>query len=330
MRSIWDLEIPSYLEDIVKFQDMFSRPPSEENIPIIESDGEIIYYISVLVRIRPFELERIAKICLEYGKRGEKFQSALIKMLSYDNMRLVYELFLAGFCDFGIILGYLRHYRNFYSHLYFFKENPSFLGKIQKLHSKVKYQDSFFQKYSKELITNERTRDEYINYGAQKNSIEYALKYDEIEILHNSSANPDFDIQGVIEWSPFEWSLKPDDLNYLTVSAHFGSINCFKALLMKGSIVNQKVFFCSLHSGNFDIVHICERFCKIEPIEAIRIASDYWNSDLFDYFASQKTLREPAQSHSFVRCLLFFLALGVKIETFHRGHILLFTHFFSF
>jgi len=60
------------------------------------------------------------------------------------------------------------------------------------------------------------------------------------------------------KWSPFEWSFKPEYLDLISFAGFFGSIKCFKHLLMKGFEINDNVLSMVVCSGCFDLFHLCQ------------------------------------------------------------------------
>ena len=72
------------------------------------------------------------------------------------------------------------------------------------------------------------------------------------------------------KWSPFEWSYKPEYLDLLSFSGFFGSIKCFKHLLMKGFEIKPHVISMAVCSDCYDIFYLCQKphlitnecFCK--------------------------------------------------------------------
>jgi len=98
--------------------------------------------------------------------------------------------------------------------------------------------------------------EEELEYGFIRESIEYAIKSDDIERTR------EFYSKGILsgnengKWSIYEWSKKPKSLSFLSLSAHFGSILCFKYLLCLGATVDQGVIQSVLFSYDKEILRI--------------------------------------------------------------------------
>ena len=67
------------------------------------------------------------------------------------------------------------------------------------------------------------------------------------------------------KWSPFEWSYRPTYLDLLSFAGFFGSIKCFKHLIMKGFEINENVLSMVVCGGSFDLFHICQGQQSITP-----------------------------------------------------------------
>ena len=126
---------------------------------------------------------------------------------------------------FNEIEPYLRNSNTFLLSCYFRKEIEDFEGFIQSKNKPSDFDELFLE--------NKQDFDQLIEYGFLQSSLEYCLKYDVINNLVvfdklNQSA----------KWSPFEWSYKPEYLDLLSFAGFFGSIKCFKHLLMRELKIN--------------------------------------------------------------------------------------------
>ena len=93
-----------------------------------------------------------------------------------------------------------------------------------------------------------------IEYGFLPSSIEYCLKYDVFDILQDMEI-----FHQEAKWSPFEWSNKPKYLDLLSFSGFFGSVKCFKHLLMNDFEITDQVLSMVVCSGCLDLLHLCQR-----------------------------------------------------------------------
>ena len=127
------------------------------------------------------------------------------------------------------------------------------------------------------------------------NTFEYCLKYDDIivfkEIFHNDEKNA--------KWSPFEWSREPKSLDLLSFSGFFfGSLQCFKFLLINDFQINDDIRSNVAYSGNYDIYHLCNQvnteiymqaclaseFCRLYMLEFFISKDVYWLTRIAIFF----------------------------------------------
>jgi len=120
------------------------------------------------------------------------------------------------------------------------------------------------------FLNNESDIDLLIEYGFLPSSIEYCLKYDDISAFKCFSFNTIINAK----WSPFEWSQKPNSLDLLSFSGFFGSIQCFKHLLMNGFQINNSVISSVVCSGSLDLFHLCNHE-NIDYVECLCLASEF-------------------------------------------------------
>ena len=119
--------------------------------------------------------------------------------------------------------------------------------------------------YDHSFFSNETDIDQLIEFGYLPSSIEYCLKYDVIDDLVKLNI-----LNQEAKWSPFEWSTKTEYLDLLSFSGFFGSINCFKFLLMNGFEINDRVLSMVVCSGCLVLFHLSQgqqfftakAFCK--------------------------------------------------------------------
>ena len=128
---------------------------------------------------------------------------------------------------------------------YFWKEIEDFGSFIKSKYKPGGFEETFFE--------NANDIDQLIEYGFLPSSIEYCLKYDVIDSLLNMD-----DLNPKAKWSLFEWSNKPEYLDLLSFAGFFGSIKCFKHLLMKGLEIKENVLSMVVCGGCFDLFHLCK------------------------------------------------------------------------
>jgi len=217
-----------------------------------------------LPKIRPHQLEKAVDLSIENSKSAD-FKQKLIEK-SKKCPVLIYQLYKRGVFVFGEIEPFLKHYNTFLLCHYFRKEIEDFYSFIINKSKPYGIDETFFE--------NENDMDQLIEYGFLQSSIEYCLKYDVID----DKAVFD-DLNQVAKWSPFEWSNKPEYLDLLSFSGFFGSIKCFKHLLMKGLEIKENVLSMVVCGGCFDLYHLCKGH-QLETPNHVCKASEFFHLPL--------------------------------------------------
>jgi len=199
--------------------------------------------IYIFPMLRPFELEKCFRLCVEYCKNSE-FREKLLEKCNFCIV-LIHRLYKRGIYSFYEIEPFLRNEDSLILSYYFRSEISDFESFIRNKSHCFDFDESFLE--------NLQFIDDLIEYGFHQSSLEYCLKYDDVDSFRN------FNIlnQTLCKWSPFEWSLKPESLDLLSFSGFFGSINCFKHLLMNGYEIDDKVRSLVVCSGSIDLFHLC-------------------------------------------------------------------------
>jgi len=206
--------------------------------------------IVILPKIRPHQLEKAVRLSIEYCKLADFRQKLLEK--SNECPVLIYQLHKRDIIAFEEIEPFLRKREAFLLCYYFRKEINDFDNFIRSKSKPDGIDESFFKK--------ENDIDQLIEYGYLQTSIEYCLKYDIIDDLVGFG-----NLNQNASWSPFEWSYQPEYHDLLSFSGFFGSIKCFKHLLLKGFEINDNVLLMVVCVGCFDLFHLCQGHQFVTP-----------------------------------------------------------------
>ena len=206
--------------------------------------------IIMIPNIWPHQLEKSVNLSVEFCKLAE-FRRKILENI-YKSPVLIYRLFKRGVFIFEEIETFLRNGDTFLLCYYFRKEINNFESYINSKSKPYGIDESFFE--------NENDLYQLIEYGYLPSSIEYCLKYDVIDNLSKMN-----NLNRNAKRSPFEWSIQPADLDLLSFSGFFGSIKCFKHLLMKEFDINDKVRSMIVCSGCFDLFHLCQGTLFVTP-----------------------------------------------------------------
>jgi len=234
------------MEEKISFERFLFGDGNEIRIDDIEF---CVDRIVVLPKIRPHQLEKAVRLSVEYCQIADFRRKILEK--SYKCSVLIYQLYKRGIFEFGEIEPFLNN-DTFLLCYYFRKEINDFESFIESKYTNDDIDELFLE--------NENDIDQLFKYGFPPSSIEYCLKYDVIDDLAS------FDnLKQEAKWSPFEWGNKPEYLDLLSFSGFYGSIKCFKHLLMKGFEINDNVLSMVVCGGSFDLYHICQGQQSMTP-----------------------------------------------------------------
>ena len=199
--------------------------------------------IVIYPSLRPLNLDKVVRLCVEYCK-DQNFRKSLIRK-SLCCPVLIYRLYKMGIFVMDDIRPMLIRQDAFIYCYYFKKYIKDFDFLMRK--------KTLPKEYGNDYFNNDNNVEEMIEYGFLKSSIEYCLKYDDIDVIRNLEICDNKEAK----WSPFEWSKKPRILDLLSLSGFFGSIKCFKYLLANGYYIDDKVRSAVVCSGSSDLFHLC-------------------------------------------------------------------------
>jgi len=257
------------MKDQIAFESMIFREKPDFNY--MECD-DIDFMTRIFVqypKIRPLNYSQFVAFSLNYMSIEELRIKILEKGID-SCPSLIYRLFLKGVFAISEVEEAILLSQKKYHYLFFKKYIVDCSPFIPEFDIVIDSKEEDMWKY-----------DEYpelqllIDYGFLPSSIEYCLKYDDIERLKSLSNR--VSKQNVCMWNPFEWSNKPSHMDFLSFSSFFGSIQCFRFLLLMGYQLNDFVPSNAVCSGNFNIFYLCEPF-KIAKGLFHKAAEYFWVS----------------------------------------------------
>lgn len=138
------------------------------------------------------------------------------------------------------------------------------------------------------------------------NPIVLLIKDDKIDELQDFISKNNYDIEKKIQPSSFEIHKQLQNAKPIEYAAFFGSINCFKFLLMKVNNINySNLLEFAVSGGNIDIIHIIENESHDEKIKSnqylLYLAILYMKNDLIDYLIHSYHLKIDAESY--IKCI---------------------------
>jgi len=221
--------------------------------------------------IRPMDLDFIVDFCsklMKNPKISANFKKRLISDCLSSNSSVILErLYCMGELTMNDIIE--KGPKNRVGLKYFLGHFPSL--KVDKM---------YFDKKTIEYIRNNDII-ELVHFGWPKTSLGYSLKFDDVDSFLSQSNYPGFNHNTEVIWSVFEWANKPKSTKPSVICAHFGSLKCFKQLLLMGCVICEHTAQSSCFGGNIDIV---------------RLVSEYQMFDSQSYYLSVLSQREEIVS----------------------------------
>jgi len=231
----------SFKEQIV-FEKMIYGDPPVFKFMEIQRKGFLVGLFGIYPRLRPQHLERFVIFCSNY-LQDQNFRKIVLNEAFVQCPTLIHRLYRIQIFTKTEIKESLLFHRN--RLLYWFFKNEIDVDDTGFSYSQSNRNQG---NWSKTVL------DSLIEYGFLPSSIEFCLKYDRLQEMNSiMMRNQNLTI---CKWSPFEWSAEPDSLDLLSFSGFFGSINCFKHLLLQGQPINQSVFSSIVCNGSLELFHL--------------------------------------------------------------------------
>jgi len=281
---------------------------------------DVDFWADCIVRFplfRPLEVEKAARLAGEYAKNGD-FRVKFLKK-SEQCPILIYKLYKMGVLRFEEIDPVLKRMNSYILCYYFRKEIPDFQSFIRDKTKPYGFNEAYY-------VNGDDSVDLFIEYGFPPFSIEYCLKYDDIDVLGNLEINNN----GEAIWSMFEWSYKPESLGFLSFSGFFGSIKCFKHLLLNGFHIDDNVRSMVVCSGSLELFHLCDfgltpraEFLKFSSIFAQMHLLEYFMENGYDINTSDRFKQTPlhyAAQNSHFLVIEFLINHGADINSINNRH----------
>jgi len=256
-----------FLNQAIQFQESIFNgdfPNKNGQIKSISLFGNTIIHA---IGIRPLMIHKYVEICSKYDYEYIKY---ILEHGITIIPAFIYFLFEKGLIPFDDIVETLIDKHELHPSIYFYDRIPDYQRFIA---------DFSLNGDKKELALLDKTGElfELINYGFKQNSIEYSLKFDDIEKLEYIFSDPTINSNSKPEWSAFEWAFEPPELSVLSFSGFFGSIKCFKYLFLKGYTISNKVIDSIICGGSHEMFHIANNTSLLSTESKIAALKFYRN-----------------------------------------------------
>ena len=296
---ILNFEISKENIELLKIEEFLTFLDDSSNIhPIFTTlETHITFFVENIVHvclIRPFNIENIIKIIYQFNEKTE-FKSLFSDLLFFYGISqapyLIFRLYKLNFYTKYFIqksinlllvknIGFSTS-KFYFPEIFGFTESDSnlFFKNIGISH------DDLVQDDYKILF-------EILEFGVPKNSIEYYIKYDEVENLENILNEKQLTYDHEVFISQFEFLIKSETYPLIILSALYGSIKCFKACLLNHTKKIPNLIDSCLIGGNIDIVRLIstDNFNSISDnsfFETIKRR----NFELFEWLKSNKEFK---------------------------------------
>jgi ankyrin repeat protein len=150
-------------------------------------------------------------------------------------------------------------------------------------------------------------------FGYEKDSVGFFLKFDDFARLQVQSTDGDFRFDGEICISPYDIRFDEENMeqSLLSVSAFYGAVVCFKFIYMNGTAISPSVCESSVKGGIDEIILICERehgdFSKCLPIAVRYHRNNVADWLLMNFKVPMFSFFDCIQSTNFP-CIFFLLS----------------------
>lgn len=152
----------------------------------------------------------------------------------------------------------------------------------------------FASNFPKLRRNNWRLFKERVKYGHFMDTIPYLIKYDKVEELSKYSSDTKFNYDQLIISSIYEpSSILREGAPLIHLAAFFGSIKCFKFLLLNGSNLqlrtdsNRRLAQYAVAGGNCEIVRICEQK-RLDFTRTLHVAAFFHQNQIINWLKDNK------------------------------------------
>ena len=233
------------MNKIIDFERMIFGSSTEFKYIDVHENEFLVNCFIKRTKIRAFQLEETVDLCKKY-LFDKQFRQNLLIGCSLRAPVLVHILYRANYYSLDETIGESRK-KERYLFCYYFKKNLNDFEDLIQEHNynstidMTPYNDDAFLELA-------------IECGFHPTSIEYCIKYDELCSLNKILQNPL--LKNVIE---AEWITKPASLDLLSFAGYYGSIKCFRQLMLCGYVIDDDVKRNVICSGSHDLIRIIQQ-----------------------------------------------------------------------
>lgn len=166
--------------------------------------------------------------------------------------------------------------------------------------------------YSSEMLDqiNENdfeTHKKFVKIGKNMNNIAMSIRNDNLDELQQSLFEKDFkfNFNEIIPNSVYErCSFVNLKVTYIEYAAFFGSVKCFKYLLLNGAILTPNIAKFAVGGGNNEIIRICEqKKCDFKDTVQVAIKHHHW--EILKWLISTEKIEFDKVNEYITSCIFF-------------------------
>jgi len=258
-------------------KNLFGDNPDFDNL-VTDNYDFLVNRLLRLPKYRPFLIEKVVSYCSRM-LHIDSFKALLINESVFAMPIIIRRLYEMNMIDFSLINGIINGKGSFEFCFYFINEIQGFRDLMNNHFPNRKFDQLHYLSIKDiELM---------IKYGFTPSSIEYSLKYDDITSLQEKMINPNGFENYFIKHTSFEWSKCQSCKDALSFAGFFGSIHCFKYLILNGFTIKESVAVNAVCSGSHEIFHLCLPYLPKLSI-LLNKASEFGYLPIIEYLVEQK------------------------------------------
>ena len=237
-----------HFERFIKFQDILVNATMEtidEDFNKIleifkeEDSDELATNTLVLSFLQERKTTALIEIAYKLCLKWERFKAALLYSLGCRDITYPYtKLFRT------------LYYKGIYT-LEDLQTEATFITGFNYMFAKEIDSPETYPEHMELMKDNWKSFDEVMEYGFEKNSIAYAITYDDVELLEKLSQQPNFSPTMKVAQSYYNTACKP--LLYMAV--FYNSRKCQKFLMDRGAEFDVECLGASISGGDDDLFH---------------------------------------------------------------------------
>ena len=130
-----------------------------------------------------------------------------------------------------------------------------------------------------------------VQEGVNPSNLARAIRNDDVEKFQEISSQANFDFNQTIKPSLYERCsfINKEDVSLVDYAAFFGSIKCFRFLLLNGQKI-KSTFKYAVAGGNLEIIHHCEQN-QTSFERSYQAAIEFHRNDIFYYLYENKIIQ---------------------------------------